>query len=155
MQPDAHGARQWQGWDTDPMDHNTRRIPGSALSPHERILLQRLCSGDWPGAKEARQQAVHARWGGLQFDDCEDFLIEVSEDLNLEKIPTHPGGPFASLEVCEDEVLLGHLDLWAPDGVLHSVDYMTFDAPDRLLPAVEQLGSIPFASWFDAGVADE
>lgn len=155
MQLETHGASRWQGWDTDPMDHYTRRIPGSPLSPHERILLQRLCSGDWPGAKQARQQAVHAHWGGLQFDDCEDFLIEISEGLNLEKIPPHPGGPFASLEVYEDEVLLGHLDLWAPDGVLHSVDYMTFDAPDRLLPAVEQLGSVPFASWLDADATDE
>ncbi len=155
MTTEGKGAHWLQGWDTDEMDDNSRRVPGSPLNSQERALLELLCSGNWPGTKEARQQAARAHWGGLAFDDCDDFLIEVSEHPNLPRIPPHPGGPFASLEVLEGETLLGHLNLWAPDGVLHSVDFMTFGASDQRLPPVEQLGSEPFAFWLDSNPVAE
>ena len=94
--------------------------------------------------KEAREQAAQARWGGLGFGECECFLIDVPEDLNLSRIPSRSGGPFATLDVTDGETALGHLNLWIADGVLHSVDYMTFDAPDERLPALEMLGDGPF-----------
>lgn len=46
------------------MEDDSRRMPGSPLSAHERVLLDLLCSDSWPEMKEAREQAVHARWGG-------------------------------------------------------------------------------------------
>src|SRR4051812_34056605 len=126
------------------MTHDPRRVPGDPLSPHERALLAVLCSGTWHGTREARQQLVHARWGGLEFDGCECFLVEVPADLALPRIPKHSGGPFATVDVSDGNTALGHLNLWVEDGLLHSVDYMTFDAPDEHLPAVELLGDGPF-----------
>ena len=126
------------------MNHDSRRAPGDPLSLHERALLELLCSGTWHGTVEARQQLAHARWGGLQFDDCECFLVEVPEHLDLPRIPKRSGGPFATVEVPDEETALGHLNLWVVDGLLHSVDYMTFDAPDEKLPALELLGDGPF-----------
>lgn len=126
------------------MIDDPRRVPGDPLSPHERALLERLCSGTWRGTSEALQQLAHARWGGLEFDDCECFLVEVPEDLDLPRIPQRSGGPFATVDVLDGNTALGHLNLWAVDGRLHSVDYMTFDGPDEKLPAVELLGDEPF-----------
>ena len=126
------------------MNHGSRRVPGDPLSPHERALLDILCSGTWPGTSEARQQLTHARWGGLEFDECECFLIDVPEELDLPKIPKRSGGPFATVEVLDGETALGHLNLWAVDGLLHSVDYMTFDAPDEQLPGLEKISAEPF-----------
>lgn len=126
------------------MNHHSLRVPGDPLNPRERALLDILCSGTWRGTSEARQQLAHARWGGLEFDDCECFLIDVPEELDLPRIPKRSGGPFATVEVLDGETALGHLNLWAVDGLLHSVDYMTFDAPDEKLPAVELLGDGPF-----------
>ncbi|GAA1874233.1 hypothetical protein GCM10009715_21180 [Paeniglutamicibacter psychrophenolicus] len=126
------------------MNHDSRRVPGDPLSTHERALLELLCSGTWHGTIEARRQLAHARWGGLEFDDCECFLVVVPEDLDLPRIPKRSGGPFSTVEVHDGESALGHLNLWSVDGLLHSVDYMTFDAPDEHLPAVELLGDGPF-----------
>ncbi|MFJ2619791.1 hypothetical protein [Glutamicibacter sp. NPDC087344] len=137
-------------WDTDLVDSNNRRMIGSRLTPNEILLLERLSSGDWAGSRQAPQQAAYDSWGGLQFEDCEDFLIDIPEHLNLDKIPSLPGGPFSILEVFEEKLFLGHLELWVLDGVLHSVDYITFGAPDRILPEVHQLASSPFASWLDS-----
>lgn len=126
------------------MEDDSRRIPGSPLNAHESALLDRLCSGTWPGMKEAREQAAHASWGGREIDGCDCFLIDVPEELNLARIPKHSSGPFATLDVTDGDTALGHLNLWISDGVLDSVDYMTFDAPDEHLPALELLGSAPF-----------
>lgn len=127
------------------MKNDPRRMPGDPLSPHERALLEILCSGKWPGTTEAREQAAHARWGGREFDECECFLVDIPGHLNLPRIPKRSGGPFATVDVHDGDVALGHLNLWAVDGLLHSVDYMTFDVPDERLPAMEQLGDGPFS----------
>lgn len=98
----------------------------------------------WRGTSEARRQLALARWGGLEFDACECFLVEVPEDLGLRRIPQRSGGPFATVDVRDGNTALGHLNLWAVDGRLHSVDYMTFDAPGGKLPAVALIGNRPF-----------
>ena len=126
------------------MERDTRRMLGDELNAHERALPDLLCSGNWRGTSEARQQAAHARWGGWQFDECECFLVDVPEDLNLARVPSRSGGPFATLDVVDGDTLLGHLNLWQANGVIHSVDYMPFDASDERLPVLEQIVGGPF-----------
>lgn len=94
--------------------------------------------------KEAREQATHVRWGGQEVDGCDCFLVDAPEELSLARIPKHSGGLFVSIDVTDGDTALGHLNLWISGGVLHSVDYMTFDAPDEHLPVLELLGDAPF-----------
>ncbi len=109
------------------------RQPGSPLTADELALLERICAGTWPGAKEARAQLVLARWGGKDHDDA-CFLIDVSAARHVPRIPPHHGGPVATLDVVDGDEELGQLQLWVEDGRLRSLDYSTFSetAPDAL-----------------------
>lgn len=140
------------------------RVPGTALTSLEKDLLVRLCSGDWKGSREAAQQAQVAQWGGREFTECECFLISVPRDAtvsdgtlsggsvlgldvpggSLPLVPKHSGGPFSSIEVFDGGECIGHLNLWVEDGLLHSLDFMTFGEPDEVLPQLENLGPTPF-----------
>lgn len=135
--------------------NNPRRLLGGPLSLHERVILELLCAGNRAGTKVARQPAAHARWGGQKFDDCEDYTIEIPADLTLGKIPPHPSGPFASIEVINLESLLGQLSHWAQEGNLRSADVRAFVASDQLLPAVNRLCVSSFAPWLGSGSDDE
>jgi hypothetical protein len=123
------------------MDHSgdTPRQPGSPLTGHERALLDRICVGTWPGAREARAQLAHARWGGKSHDDA-CFLIDVSAARHLPRIPPHDGGPIAALGVVDGDKGLGVLELWVEDGRLASLDYSTFsETSTDVLPELHQI----------------
>jgi hypothetical protein len=109
------------------------------LTAHELALLDRICAGTWPGAREARAQLAHARWGGKDHDDA-CFLIDVSAAHGLPRIPPHDGGPIAELGVVDGDEALGTLELWVEDGRLHSLDYSVYSetAPDAL-PELHQI----------------
>lgn len=113
--------------------------------PNELALLERLCSGDWVGCQQAREQVGAARWAGFGYDGCECFLIEVADADNQPVIPGNVGGPFSSVEVFNGDECVGHLNLWVVDGLLHSVDFMPFDLPDTALPPLASLAAHPFA----------
>lgn len=123
----------------------TERVPGGPLTSHEKALLERLCAGEWKGSVEAREQLVHARWGGYSVGDCECFLVDVPQDIGLPLVPKFSGGPFALASVeCKDGES-GLLELWVVNGLLHSVDYMPLDGNDgEMLPALEHLVGEPF-----------
>ncbi|GEM_PF-2030023 len=135
------------------------RVPGTALTSLEKDLLVRLCSGDWKGSREAAQQVHVAQWGGREFTECECFLISVPRDATVADgtapdgtvadatvplVPKHSGGPFSSIEVFDGDECIGHLNLWVEDGLLHSLDFMTFGEPDEVLPRLENVGQTPF-----------
>ncbi|MFP3713494.1 hypothetical protein [Puerhibacterium sp. TATVAM-FAB25] len=121
---------------------------GSPLTAHELALLRRVCAGRWPGADAARAQLVHARWGGKDHEGDACFLIEVAADTDLPRIPSHDGGPVATLGVADGDEALGMLELWVEDGRLRSLDYSTFgDTAPGALPAVHLVdGSDPAAT---------
>ncbi|MFE5309262.1 hypothetical protein [Isoptericola sp. NPDC056605] len=113
------------------------RAPGTALTSHERALLERVCAGSWRGAAEARAQLAHARWGGKDHEGDACFLLDVPAVPGLPRIPPHEGGPIASLEVLDGDDGLGVLELWVEDGRLYSLDYSTFgDDTVEVLPDV-------------------
>lgn len=126
------------------MNYPTGRVPGDPLTSHEMALLERLCAGDWKGSEEARQQLVHARWGGYSVEGCECFLIEVPTDIGLPLVPKYSGGPFAFLDISGEESGTGLLELWLERGVLHSVDYMPLDeSMGEKLPKLEHADDEP------------
>lgn len=131
------------------MDHDgddMRRQPGSPLTAREFALLERICAGTWPGAREARAQLAHARWGGKDHDGDACFLIDVSAAGSLPRIPPHDGGPVAELEVIDGDEALGFLELWVDDGRLHSLEYSPFGDMSDALPELHQVdGSAPVA----------
>jgi hypothetical protein len=117
----------------------TTRRHGTPLTPHEFALLERVCAGSWRGAEEARAQLVHARWGGKDHDGDACFLIDVPARADMPRIPSHEGGPIATLDVVDEDEPLGILELWVDDGRLHSLDYSTFgDTAGEALPEVHQ-----------------
>lgn len=119
------------------MGRRPEREIGGHFTPAERDLLELLCQGRDPRLARAREQLSHARWGGYQLDDCECFLISVPE-LPRSLHISHQGGPFSVVEVSQDGVCLGHLDLWVVDSYLHSVDYMPFGDDYQKLPDPER-----------------
>ncbi|PQZ92853.1 hypothetical protein CQ018_10245 [Arthrobacter sp. MYb227] len=121
------------------------REPGDPLTSLEKALLARLCAGDWKGSSEAREQLVHARWGGYSVEGCECFLIQIPPERALPLVPKFSGGPFAFLDVSGAELGFGLLELWLEGGVLHSVDYIPLDGSDGdKLPGLEHVSGTPF-----------
>ncbi|WP_404286039.1 hypothetical protein [Glutamicibacter arilaitensis] len=115
------------------MRPRTSRSNGEELSQAERGILALLCSGTDAESAKARQQLQFARWDGFQFDECECFLIAVTNRTNCSRI-SHVGGPFSSATVMQNEIALGHLDLWIVDGYLQSLDYMPFENHPGYMP---------------------
>jgi len=121
----------------------TTRRPGAPLTPLESALLERICAGSWRGSEEARAQLVHARWGGKDHDGDACFLIDVPAGADVPRIPSHAGGPIATLAVADGDEHLGLLELWVDDGQLHSLDYSTFsDTAGETLPEAHLLDGI-------------
>lgn len=126
----------------DAPGHAPRRH-GASLTSHESALLELICAGNWRGAEEARAQLAHARWGGKDHDGDACFLIDVPARADVPRIPSHAGGPIATLDVADKDKPLGLLELWVDDGRLHSLDYSTFsDTAGEELPEVHQIGGI-------------
>ncbi|NDO91466.1 hypothetical protein [Cellulosimicrobium composti] len=126
----------------DVRPHTTRQA-GAALTTLESALLERICAGSWRGSEEARAQLVHARWGGKDHDGDACFLIHVLAGADVPRIPSHAGGPIATLAVADGDEHLGWLELWVDDGRLHSLDYSTFsDTAGETLPGVHLLDGI-------------
>ncbi|MFE7406476.1 hypothetical protein [Isoptericola sp. NPDC057559] len=116
------------------------RRPGTPLTPHETALLELICAGTWRGADEARAQLVHARWGGKDHSGDACFLIDVPARVDTPRIPSHAGGPIATLDVTDGDKPFGLLELWVEDGRLHSLDYSIFsDTAGEGLPELHQI----------------
>lgn len=108
------------------------RVPGSALSSHERALLELLCAGAGPSSRVLRAQVPTARWGGYEHEECECFTVLVDDAAVLAVGSVRAGGgPFASAAVFEDGApqggagaYLGEVQLWLDRGRLGSVSFM-------------------------------
>lgn len=120
------------------MERDSGRMPGGEFGAYEWALPDLLCSGDWQVTREIRQQAAHAQWGGWKFDECGCSLAVAPDDPNLARIPPRSGGPFATLEVIDGDIIPGDLNLWEGNGVIDPVDYMPFDSRDEGLSLLEQ-----------------